>query len=201
MPRIVFRNAQLFDSQRATIQAGATIVVENGLIDTVAFGALEVDDAQDFDLDGRVVLPGLIDAHVHVTATIPDFFKLSMQPQSLITAQSKDIVEAMLARGYTTVRDAGGADSGLVQAIELGHFAGPRLFIAGQALTQTGGHGDARPAFYSGLNCACCGAVGLLGLVADGVPEVRRAAREQIRNGANHIKVMAGGGISTPNDP
>lgn len=201
MTRTVFRNAQLFDSQHATMRPGATIVIEDGTIDAVSFEALEVGDAAVFDLNGRSVLPGLIDAHVHVTATIPDFFKLSMQPQSLITAQSKDILEAMLARGYTTVRDAGGADSGLVQAIEQGHFAGPRLFIAGQALTQTGGHGDARPAFYSGLNCACCGAVGLLGLVADGVPEVRRAAREQIRNGATHIKVMAGGGVSSPNDP
>ena len=201
MTRTVFRNAQLFDSQNGTLQSGATIVIQDGLIDAVTFGELTVGDAVVFDLAGRVVLPGLIDAHVHVTATMPDFFKLSLQPQSLITAQSKDILEGMLARGYTTVRDAGGADSGLVKAVELGHFAGPRLFIAGQALTQTGGHGDTRPAFFSGLNCACCGAVGLLGLVADGVSEVRRAAREQIRNGATHIKVMAGGGISSPNDP
>jgi imidazolonepropionase-like amidohydrolase len=171
------------------------------MVGAVSFGQLDIGDAQVFDLAGRVVLPGLIDAHVHVTATIPDFFKLSMLPQSLITAQSKDILEQMLKRGYTTVRDAGGADSGLAQAIELGHFAGPRLFIAGRALTQTGGHGDSRPAFFNGMSCACCGAVGLLGHVADGVPEVRRAVREEIRNGATHIKVMAGGGISTPNDP
>jgi len=201
MTRTVFRNAQLFDSQTATVLPDTTIVIQDGLIESVTQGELKVGDAEVFDLGGRFVSPGLIDAHVHVTATIPDFFKLSLQPQSLITAQSKDILESMLSRGYTTVRDAGGADSGLVKAIELGHFAGPRLFIAGQALTQTGGHGDTRPAFYSGLNCACCGAVGLLGLIADGVSEVRRAAREQIRNGATHIKVMAGGGISSPNDP
>jgi imidazolonepropionase-like amidohydrolase len=201
MTRIVFRNANLFDSPSATLKPGATIVVEDGMVDAVSFGQLDIGDAQVFDLAGRVVLPGLIDAHVHVTATIPDFFKLSMLPQSLITAQSKDILEQMLKRGYTTVRDAGGADSGLAQAIELGHFAGPRLFIAGRALTQTGGHGDSRPAFFNGMSCACCGAVGLLGHVADGVPEVRRAVREEIRNGATHIKVMAGGGISTPNDP
>lgn len=201
MTRIVFRNAQIFDSTTATLSPGATIVVEDGKFDAVSFGQVTVGDAQLFDLGGRVVLPGLIDAHVHVTATIPDFFKLSMLPQSLVTAQSSDILEQMLDRGYTTVRDAGGADSGLKQAVEDGHFAGPRLFIAGRALTQTGGHGDSRPAFFSGMNCACCGAVGLLGHVADGVPEVRRAVREEIRNGATHIKVMAGGGISTPNDP
>jgi imidazolonepropionase-like amidohydrolase len=120
MTRIVFRNANLFDSPSATLKPGATIVVEDGMVDAVSFGQLDIGGAQVFDLAGRVVLPGLIDAHVHVTATTPDFFKLSMLPQSLITAQSKDILEQMLKRGYTTVRDAGGADSGLVQAIELG---------------------------------------------------------------------------------
>jgi imidazolonepropionase-like amidohydrolase len=138
---------------------------------------------------------------VHVTATVPDFFKLMLMPQSLITAQSKDILEQTLGRGYTTVRDAGGADSGLVRAIEEGHFAGPRLFIAGRAISQTGGHGDPRPAFFNGTSCACCGSVGMLGHVADGVAEVRRAVREEIRNGATHVKVMASGGVSTPNDP
>ncbi|MFM0203159.1 amidohydrolase family protein [Paraburkholderia fungorum] len=201
MTRIVFRNANLFDSFTGELNPETTIVVENGKIGTVTRGSLAVDDAQEIDVAGRVVLPGLIDGHVHVAATVPDFFKLSMLPQSLVTAQTSDILEQMLKRGYTTVRDAGGADSGLVQAIELGHFAGPRLFIAGRALTQTGGHGDARPAFYPGMNCACCGAIGLLGAVADGVSEVRRAARNEIRNGATHIKVMAGGGVSTPNDP
>lgn len=201
MTRIVFRNANLFDSFTGELNPETTIVVENGKVDTVTRGSLDVDDAQEIDVAGRVVLPGLIDGHVHVAATVPDFFKLSMLPQSLVTAQTSDILEQMLKRGYTTVRDAGGADSGLVQAIEQGYFAGPHLFIAGRALTQTGGHGDARPAFYPGMNCACCGAIGLLGAVADGVSEVRRAARNEIRNGATHIKVMAGGGVSTPNDP
>jgi imidazolonepropionase-like amidohydrolase len=146
-------------------------------------------------------MPGLIDAHVHVTATIPDFFKLSMLPQSLVTAQAKDVLAGMLGRGFTTVRDAGGADAGLVQAVEQGIFAGPRLFIAGRALSQTGGHGDTRPAFFQNVGCACCGAVGILGHIADGVGPVRRAVREEIRNGAHQIKVMAGGGVSTPSDP
>lgn len=110
MARTVFRNANLFDSTSGTLKPGTTIVVEDGRIDAVSQGSLAVDDAEQIDVDGRVVLPGLIDAHVHVTATIPDFFKLSMLPQSLVTAQSSDILESMLMRGYTTVRDAGGAD-------------------------------------------------------------------------------------------
>jgi imidazolonepropionase-like amidohydrolase len=200
--RIVFRRATVFDSYTGTLRPDTTIVVEDGIFKHVG-EAIDTTGGNTVvhDLDGRIVLPGLIDAHVHVTATIPDFFKLSMLPQSLITAQSSDILRSMLDRGYTTVRDAGGADSGLAQAVEQGIFAGPRMFIAGQALTQTGGHGDARPAYVKGMNCACCGAVGLLGFIADGVSEVRRAVREQIRNGATQIKVMAGGGISSPNDP
>lgn len=201
MIRTVFRRATLFDSLTGQMRPDTTIVVDGERFTHVG-GSVDAQPGDvAIDLNGRVVLPGLIDAHVHVTATTPDFFKLSLMPQSLITAQSSDILKHMLDRGYTTVRDAGGADSGLVQAVEQGLFAGPRMFIAGQALTQTGGHGDVRPAYMKGMNCACCGAVGLLGLIADGVPEVRRAAREQIRNGASQIKVMAGGGISSPNDP
>ena len=201
MNRIVFRNARLFDGLQRTLQPMSTVVVEDGFIVSVTPGGLQVDDAQVFDIAGRTLMPGLIDAHVHVTATIPDFFKLSMLPQSLVTAQSKDVLLGMLDRGFTTVRDAGGADAGLVEAVESGIFAGPRLFIAGRALTQTGGHGDTRPAYFQNVGCAGCGAVGILGHIADGVGEVRRAAREEIRNGAHQIKVMAGGGISSPNDP
>lgn len=200
--RIIFQNANLFDSPAGTIKPNASVLVEGDKITQVSFGSLAVGDAHSIDLAGRTLLPGLIDGHVHVTATVPDFFKLALMPQSLITAQSKDILYGILMRGFTTVRDAGGADAGLVQALEQGHFIGPRLFIAGRAITQTGGHGDTRPAFFHGNGqCVCCGAVGLLGSIADGVGDVRRAVREELRNGAHHIKVMAGGGVASPNDP
>jgi imidazolonepropionase-like amidohydrolase len=199
---IVFHNASLFDSASGDIRPRATVTIEGEHIVDVQFGKAPHSGVHAIDLAGRTLLPGLIDAHVHVTATIPDFFRLTLMPQSLIAAQSKDILAGMLMRGFTTVRDAGGADTGLVQAVERGHFIGPRLFIAGRAITQTGGHGDSRPAFFQGQSgCICCGAVGMLGSIADGVGEVRRAAREQLRNGAHHIKVMAGGGIASPSDP
>jgi imidazolonepropionase-like amidohydrolase len=199
---IVLHNATLFDSASGELRPDATVTVDDEQIIDVAFGAHRRSDARVVDLGGRTLLPGLIDAHVHVTATIPDFFRLSLMPQSLIAAQSKDILAGMLMRGFTTVRDAGGADSGLVHAVERGHFIGPRLFIAGRAITQTGGHGDSRPAFFQGNSaCICCGAAGLLGRIADGVGEVRRAVREELRNGAHHVKVMAGGGVASPSDP
>ncbi|HYF61153.1 MAG TPA: amidohydrolase family protein [Burkholderiaceae bacterium] len=201
MTRIAFRRATVFDSVSGTLRPDATVVVEGERIADVLYAETPVDDAQIVDVAGRTLMPGLIDAHVHVTSTVPDFLKLAMMPASLIAAQSKDIMEGMLARGFTTVRDASGADHGLVEAVERGHFRGPRLFIAGQAISQTGGHGDVRPSGVRGpMFCSCAG-LGMLASIADGVPEVRRAAREQLRTGAHQIKVMAGGGVSSPTDP
>ena len=201
MDRIAFTRATVFDSIAGALRPNATVVVEGERIADVLHDATRVDDARAVDLAGRTLLPGLIDAHVHVTSTVPDFLRLAMSPASLIAAQSKDILEGMLARGFTTVRDAAGADHGLVEAVERGHFAGPRLFIAGQAISQTGGHGDVRPiGVRKNILCSCAG-LGMLGLIADGVGEVRRAAREQIRTGAHQIKVLAGGGVSSPTDP
>ena len=182
------------------MRRGATVVVEGGRIAHVARKPLKVGGAKVYDLKGKALLPGLIDCHVHVTAVHHDVLQLAMQPPSLITAQAKDVLLGMLLRGFTTVRDACGADFGLQEAVERGIFAGPRLFIAGWPLTQTGGHGDARPKGAQTMICTCAG-LGLFGAVADGVGEVRRAAREQLRNGANHIKVMAGGGVMSPTDP
>ena len=198
--RIAFHNASLFDSRRGVMRRDATVVVEGESIVHVAYRQKKPADARVYDLKGKALLPGLIDCHVHVTAVHHDVLRLSMQPPSLITAQAKDVLRGMLLRGFTTVRDACGADFGLQEAIERGIFEGPRLLIAGWPLTQTGGHGDARPKGARTMFCTCAG-LGLFGAVADGVPEVRRAAREQLRNGANHIKVMAGGGVMSPTDP
>jgi imidazolonepropionase-like amidohydrolase len=200
MSRTAFRNAALFDSRKGVLRRNATVVVEDERIARVAFDATRVDDAQVFDLAGKALLPGLIDCHVHVTAVHHDTLRLAQQPPSLITAQAKDVLAGMLARGFTTVRDAAGADFGLQEAVERGLFAGPRLFISGWPLSQTGGHGDIRPKGAREVWCTCAG-LGLFGAIADGVGEVRKAAREQLRNGANQIKVMAGGGVASPTDP
>jgi len=198
--RIAFRNAALFDSRKGILRKGATVLVEGERIAHVAYGKIKTSDFKTFDLKGKALLPGLIDCHVHVTAVTHDVIKLSAQPPSLITAQAKEVLEGILMRGFTTVRDAAGADFGLQEAVERGLLAGPRLFIAGWPLTQTGGHGDPRPRGAKEMFCTCAG-LGLFGAVCDGVPEVRCAAREQLRNGANHLKVMAGGGVLSPTDP
>ncbi|MCU7374920.1 amidohydrolase family protein [Paucibacter sp. O1-1] len=124
------------------------------------------------------------------------------QPASLIAAESGAIMRGMLQRGFTTVRDAAGADAGLQTAQQKGLFEGPRLYIAGFPICQTGGHADMRPRAVRQRDWFCsCAGLGLLGAIADGVGEVRRAVREQVRTGANQIKIMAGGGISSPADP
>jgi imidazolonepropionase-like amidohydrolase len=137
-----------------------------------------------------------------VVAASHDLVGLALQPPSLVGAEAGRIMRGMLRRGFTTVRDAAGADFGLQEAQARGLYEGPRLFIAGAPISQTGGHADMRPKGVRSREMFCsCAGLGLVGAIADGVGEVRRAVREQVRNGANQIKIMAGGGISSPTDP
>ena len=201
MTRTLITHCRPFDSDSGRIGPLSTLVVEGERIVEL------VDEPRDtapgdrvVDAGGRVATPGLIDAHVHVMAVSHDLWRLAAQPPSLITAQSAAVLAGMLDRGFTTVRDAAGADFGLQEAVRRGLFAGPRLYIAAQPLTQTGGHADIRPQGTKELVCTCAG-LGIVGAIADGDAEVRRAVREQIRNGANQIKIMAGGGVASPTDP
>ena len=201
--RVALVNARVFDSASGKLLPHSTLVIEGARIVAATQEPLAVHDAAEtIDVQGRVVLPGLVDAHVHVVAASHDLAGLALQPPSLVGAMSAQILREMLHRGFTTVRDAAGADHGLQEAVRRGLYEGPRLFIAGQPISQTGGHADMRPRGVqgSGYFCSCAG-MGLMGAIADGVGEVRRAVREQVRQGANHIKIMAGGGISSPSDP
>lgn len=197
--RLVLKNARIFDSPSGTLTEPVAIVIADGNFEAIVRDAA-LPEGEHIDADNRVVLPGLIDCHVHVNAVHHDVWQLSMQPPSLITAQAKHVLEGMLLRGFTTVRDAAGADYGIQLAIERGYLRGPRLFIAGAPLSQTGGHADIRPRGVQEFICTCAG-IGLFPALADGVPEVRKAVREQLRNGANQIKIMAGGGVASPTDP
>lgn len=201
--RQLIRNATVFDSAAGRLRPHCQIVIEAARIVAVSDEPMQVDDvSRTIDASGRVVLPGLIDAHVHVVASSHDLGGLALQPPSLVTAHSGQILRDMLQRGFTTVRDAAGADFGLQEAVERGLFEGPRLFIAGFPVSQTGGHADMRPKGVRQREFFCsCAGLGLIGAIADGVGEVRRAVREQVRNGANQIKIMAGGGVSSPTDP
>ena len=198
MSLVLLREALLWDGSRAAPLDGAQVLIEDGRIREVADGGLGAAEARVIDLGGRFLMPGLIDAHFHAVAADPDLAKLEAMPPSMLYQHARRILEGALRRGFTTVRDAGGADFGLAQAVDEGYLIGPRILFCGKALSQTGGHGDMRAPGEHGLSeCFCCAG---LGHVCDGVTEVRRAARNEIRKGANQIKIMASGGVSSPTD-
>jgi imidazolonepropionase-like amidohydrolase len=126
---------------------------------------------------------------------------LSDVPLTLLAAKGSVAMRAMLHRGFTTLRDTGGADYGIKAAVEQGLFEGPRLFIAGAPLSQTGGHGDFRLRTQTNVFCACCSGLSWAARVADGVPDVIKAARDELRKGADHIKIMVSGGVASQLDP
>jgi imidazolonepropionase-like amidohydrolase len=158
-------------------------------------------EAQRVDLAGRTLMPGLIDAHVHCAITTMNLAAMTSRPVTLVAHEAGRILAGMLRRGFTTVRDAGGADSGLAQAVERGLIEGPRLFYAGRVLSQTGGHGDFTPREDAPRLCACQIHSTGFSHVADGVAAVRKAAREELRRGASQVKIMASGGVASPSDP
>ena len=201
MGDIIFANAAVLDGAQAGRREGCHVMVEGDRIKEVSDRPIRSAGADLIDLAGRTLMPGLIDAHVHAIAVDAALARLAEQPPTLVTLQAVRVLEGMLARGFTTVRDAGGADGGLAEALAQGLVRGPRLFPSGQALSQTGGHGDLRPRTRSVTSCACCEYGAGLARIADGVDECRRAARDELRKGATQIKIMASGGVASPYDP
>ena len=198
----VFSSAFLIDCTGKEPVEGAAVVVEGDRIkDVIASGKVgplggKVDT---IDLKGRTLMPGLTDAHVHICAVdgnIPEQHRYN--PPSLIAAKALRRMEQCLMQGFTTVRDAGGADYGFRMVLEEGHFPGPRLLVSGRYISQTGGHGDKRRRSEWTDPIDCC--VGMVGFIADGPDEVRRAARENIRRDVDQIKIMASGGAMSPSD-
>ena len=199
--RLLLKNFKMFDGLSAEFLCGLSIFIESDRITSInqdggcPKGAVEV-----IDCNGRVLMPGLIDAHVHANTPTYSFYNNDRMPSSLLANHAASILEGMLNRGFTTVRDAGGGDRGLHQAIEEGLIKGPRFFYAGKAISQTGGHGDMRPGDKVEL-CQCGQYSGSISKVADGVDEVRKAVREELRQGAHQIKIFVSGGVSSPTDP
>jgi imidazolonepropionase-like amidohydrolase len=201
MPAVVFANCAVLDGTRNERREDHHVLVEDRRIREVSDRPIKSAAAETIDLRGRTLMPGLIDAHVHAVAVDQVLARLSEQPLSLVALQAAKVLEGMLQRGFTTVRDAGGADGGLAEAVEEGLVRGPRIFPSGRALSQTGGHGDLRPRTRSVVTCACCEGGAGLARIADGVAECRRAARDELRKGATQIKIMASGGVASPYDP
>ncbi len=203
MIAILFTNAALFDGVGPQLVRGAEVLVADGVIQEVSERAIaRPTDCEIVDLGGRTLMPGLIDAHVHVWATDLDILRLLRRRTEYLAAFAYRSLRQMLDRGFTTVRDAGGTDIGYAQALADGLAAGPRLLHAGRWLSQTGGHGDMR----SGADFACAcelrdGGQARFAHIVDSPDEVRKAVREELRQGAHQIKIMGSGGVASPSDP
>lgn len=197
--KTVFKNCTILDPESATLIANKTLVVENGHIQSISDDSASAPDA--IDAAGLTVMPGMIDCHVHVIASDMNLGRNALMPNVLVAFRAIPILQGMIDRGFTTVRDAGGADYSLAQATETGLVTGPRIFPSGRALSQTGGHGDFRARNDVIEPCACSQKIGSIARVVDGVDNVRKAVREEIQKGATQIKIMASGGVASPNDP
>ncbi|MFC7540459.1 amidohydrolase family protein [Siccirubricoccus deserti] len=145
MASTLFRNLRLFDGLADTLAEGIEILVEGDRIKEVADTPIASAVARVVDCAGRTLMPGLIDAHVHAYGVDADLGRLDRLPRSLQALRAAERLKDSLKRGFTSIRDAGGADWGLAIAIETGLITAPRLFYPGRALSPTGGHGDMRP--------------------------------------------------------
>ncbi len=194
----LFKNMGLLDSVEGVLRSGVQVLVRDKIIAEVSEGAIDAGKARVIDLGGRTLMPGLIDCHVHFCMPPSGMSATVSFLPSMMAARAADHMHGMLMRGFTTARDACGADLGHKQAVEMGLFTGPRLFVCGLAISQTGGHGDSRQRADLSDSCKCMRGTGR---IADGVTEVRRAVREELRLGADQIKIHASGGTGSPGDP
>ncbi len=199
MSLTLFTGGRFLDPEQDRLLDGVEVLVESDRIREVSDHPITSASATRIDLRGRTLMPGLIDMHVHVVSAVVNGVQNAMTPSSLVALRTARTMKAMLMRGFTTVRDLGGADLGLVMAVEEGLIEGPRLIICGKALSQTGGHSDPRD--RSETRPLYTGRLGQVGQLCDGVDAVRLAAREQLRAGATFVKIMANGGVASPNDP
>jgi imidazolonepropionase-like amidohydrolase len=202
MAQLLFRNLDLLDpSQHDEKRGGYEILVEDDRIKEVSDKPIKAAGATAVDCGKRTVMPGLIDAHVHVVAGVVNVGLNMLLPEATVAFHAMNIMKGMLNRGFTTVRDVGGATYALVEAVDSGLIDGPRLVISGKALSQTGGHADARTRYDRREPSSFQHGLGSMGRICDGIDEIRKAAREEIKQGAHLIKIMANGGVASPNDP
>jgi imidazolonepropionase-like amidohydrolase len=198
---IVFQNARLLDGRSPEGEHDCFVRAEGGLIREISDKPIRDSGARTIDLRGMTLMPGLIDCHVHVVASLVNLGQNALLPDALVAFHAQRIMGEMLARGFTTVRDVGGATYALVDALEQGLVAGPRLVVCGKALSQTGGHADFRGRYDNRDADYQTRRLGALGRICNGVDDCREAARDEIRQGAQFIKIMANGGVASPTDP
>jgi imidazolonepropionase-like amidohydrolase len=201
MSSFLFSGGRFLDPRRGELTDGIEVLIEGERVKEVSDRPIRSSSATRVDLTGRTLMPGLIDAHLHVFLNEVNIGVLDAVPLTLLAINGSIALKASLMRGFTSVRDTAGGDFGLKAAVEQGLIDAPRLFISGQALSQTGGHGDFRKRTQRALGCDCCSGLAYTARVADGVPEVIKATRDELRKGADFIKIMVSGGVASQADP
>jgi imidazolonepropionase-like amidohydrolase len=203
----LFHGGRLLDPRCDALVDNVEVLVEGDRVKAVSRpdgesrGQIRAENATRIDLGGRTLMPGLIDAHVHVFITKLPLAALESMPLTLLAVSASVLMRGMLMRGFTTARDTAGGDFGMKAACDAGLVEGPRLFISGMAMSQTGGHGDFRRRTRDAAECPCCAGLHYLARIVDGVPEMLKAVRDELRKGADHIKLMVSGGVASPHDP
>ena len=201
----LFQNVRIFDGRSAALSAPSNVLVHGNTIARISVSPITVEaNVRVIAANGRVLMPGLIDAHWHAfMAATPQMLLMTADPSYLHLLAARQAA-ATLMRGFTTIRDLGGPVFGLKRAIDEGVIAGPRIYPSGAFISQTSGHGDFRFSFelprVTGGPLSHSEMEGVAA-IADSPDEVRLRAREQLRQGASQIKLMAGGGVASPYNP
>jgi imidazolonepropionase-like amidohydrolase len=203
----LFQNVRIFDGRSLGLSGPSNVLVSGNTIARISASPISVDAKAGTRVvagNGRVLMPGLIDAHWHAfMVSVPQMVLMTANPSYLQLVAARQ-AGATLMRGFTTVRDLGGPVFGLKRAIDEGITAGPRIYPSGAFISQTSGHGDFRFSFE--LPRATGGPLSYsevqgIAAIADSPDEVRLRAREQLRQGASQIKLMGGGGVASPYNP
>ncbi|WEX07511.1 amidohydrolase family protein [Chelativorans sp. AA-79] len=201
---VLFTNVRIFDGQSAKLIEGSNLRISGNKIEALVPAGEDATDVEVVDCGGRVLMPGMIDAHWHtLMAAIPEVLALTADVPYIHLVAAEEAGRTLM-RGFTTVRDVGGPSFSLKRAIDEGKFPGPRIFPSGAMISQTSGHGDFRMRYEvprSSSNDLSHPEAAGISAIADGVPEVLRRVREQLLLGASQIKIMTGGGVSSTYDP
>lgn len=201
---VLITNARIFDGSHEALAIGMSVLVEGNKITRIAKSIPAPSGATVIDAKGRVLMPGLIDAHWHTMYTFWPISKVVSSDMGLLSLAAAKAHKETLMRGFTTVRDAGGPSLPIAKATDSGLIEGPRIYPSGAPISQTSGHGDFRdPLNIPEDKNAVLDYLQKNGhtLIADGVPEVIKRTREVLRMGASQIKAMAGGGVASYYDP
>jgi imidazolonepropionase-like amidohydrolase len=201
---VLFKNVKVFDGKSNELSGPTSVLVVENKIAKIGGDVQAPEKATVIEAGGRVLMPGLIDAHWHAfMASTPQMLLMTAESSYLHLLAARQ-AEATLMRGFTTVRDLGGPVFGLKRAIDEGVMTGPRIYPSGAFISQTSGHGDFRFRFEVPRTLGgplSNSEVEGVAAIADSPDEVRLRAREQLRRGASQIKLMAGGGVASPYNP